>query len=99
MVGRSTGTERGRPECPWRSDWVGGWRVEVQTNEGKNAWTCSCRKMSRQGQGSRSHEQDETILPVKMKRRDLSLQRNIPGTVRVVGLSCWSPARELVEAI
>ena len=54
---------------------------------------------SRQGQGSRSHEQEESFLPVKMTHRDLRFQRNIPGRVRVVGLSCWRPARELVEVI
>ena len=64
-----------------------------------NAWTCGCGEMSRQSQGSHSYEQDETFLPVKMKRRDLSVQGNIPGRVRVVGLSCWSPARELVEVM
>ena len=77
---------------------VGGWRWE-RTNEGRKAWTCGCGKMSRQGQGSRSHEQEESFLPVKMTHRDLRFQRNIPGRVRVVGLSCWRPARELVEVI
>lgn len=65
----------GHPECPWRSDWVGGWRVEVGSYEGRNeltkegrkAWTCGCGKVSRQGQGSGSSEQEESFLPVKMK--------------------------------
>ena len=65
----------GRPECPWRSDWVGGWRVEVGSYEGNNelmkegrkVWTCRCGKVSRQGQGSGSNEQEESFLPGKMK--------------------------------
>lgn len=35
--------------------------------EGRKAWTCGCGKVSRQGQGSRSLEQEESFLPVKMK--------------------------------
>ena len=74
-MGSVSGREGGHPECPWRSDWVGGWRVEVGSYEGRNeltkegrkAWTCGCGKVSRQGQGSGSSEQEESFLPVKMK--------------------------------